>query len=311
MWWAGTTMATSNDHPGLPFVQAQGYTHGRPDGRPLWIVWHSMEASEYSGRAESTAAYFAHPSDGRSVSAHFCGDSDSVVQCVDEGDSAWTVGSRPGNYRGLNVELAGYARQTRGDWLDPFGRAMFAHLAPIVAASMRRWGIPNRWCSVADLRAYRPGHTTHNDLRVAFGGTTHTDPGPGFPTDYILAVVGAGAAATPGGDDDMDDQAAHDLTWTVLGMASGANPIVIPARPGGAPARNIPNRLVELALAQAETSRLLAAAVAAIGTSSPEVAALMAKIQAALDAQTAALQASTTATVADLGEGGARQVRGG
>jgi len=184
-------VATSNDHPGLPFVQAQGYTKGRPDGPPLWIVWHSMEASEHSARAESTAAYFANPSDGRAVSAHLCGDDNSDIQCVDEDDSAWTVGNRPGNYRGVNIELAGFARQSRADWLDPFGRAMFARLAPIVAASMTRWHIPNRWCTVADLKAHRPGHTTHNDLREAFGGTTHTDPGAGFPRDHVLRVVAA------------------------------------------------------------------------------------------------------------------------
>lgn len=193
-------MATSNDHPGLPFVQAQGYTRGRPDGPALWIAWHSMEASEWSGRAESTAAYFASPGDGRSVSAHHCGDDNSVIQCVDEDDSAWTVGNRPGNYRGVNIELAGFARQSRADWLDPFGVAMFARLAPIVAASMTRWHIPNRWCSVADLKAFRPGHTTHNDLRLAFGGTTHTDPGAGFPRDYVAQVL---AAALNPMEDDM------------------------------------------------------------------------------------------------------------
>jgi len=195
-------VATSNDHPGLPFVQAQGYTRGRPDGSPLWIVWHSMEASEHSARAESTAAYFANPSDGRAVSAHHCCDDNSDIQCVDEDDSAWTVGNRPGNYRGVNIELAGFARQSRADWLDPFGRAMFARLAPIVAASMTRWHIPNRWCTVADLKAHRPGHTTHNDLREAFGGTTHTDPGAGFPRDHILDVIARALGHTTE-DDDM------------------------------------------------------------------------------------------------------------
>ncbi len=184
-------MATSNDHPGLPFVQAKGYTRGRPDGPPLWIVVHDMEASEWSGRAESTAAYFANPSDGRSVSSHYTVDNDSVIQCVDEDDIAWTVGNRPGNYRGINWELSGFARQTRAEWLDPFGVAMFAQMAPIAAASMHRWGIPNRWCTVADLRSFHPGLTTHNDLRVAFGVTTHTDPGPNFPFDYLQQVLAA------------------------------------------------------------------------------------------------------------------------
>lgn len=181
--------ATSNDYPGLPFVQARGFTAGRRHGPPLWIVWHSMEAGEHSGRAENTAAYFAAPGDGRDVSAHWCVDDDSVIQCVDEDDTAWTVGNLEGNYRGLNVELSGFARQTREQWLDPFGRRMFARIAPVVAHSMQRWRIPNAWRSRADLANMRPGHTTHHDLGVVFGGTDHTDPGPHFPRDHVLAVV--------------------------------------------------------------------------------------------------------------------------
>jgi hypothetical protein len=68
---------------------------------------------------------------------------------------------------------------------------MFAELAPIVASDMRRFGIPNRWCTVDDLKARRAGHTTHNDLRLAFGGTTHTDPGAGFPRDHVIEIVAA------------------------------------------------------------------------------------------------------------------------
>lgn len=182
-------MATSNDYPGLRFIQAAGYTPGRRLGPPLWIVWHTMEASEFSGRALSTALYFADPGDGRQVSAHWCADDVEVIQCVDEDDTAWTVGNVPGNYRGLNMELSGRARQTRAEWLDPFGRQMFARCAPVVAHSMKRWGIPNAWRSQADLRDMRPGHTTHYDLGVVFGGTDHTDPGPAFPRDHVLAVV--------------------------------------------------------------------------------------------------------------------------
>lgn len=191
----------STDHPGLPFVQAKFYGRGRPDGPPLWIVVHDMEASEYSGRAESTAAYFANPGDGRVVSSHYCVDDDSVVQCVALADVAWTVGNRPGNNLGINWELAGFARQTRDEWLDPFGRAMFARMAPYVRADAARYGIPLRQCSIADLKAYRPGITSHNDLRLAFAGTDHTDPGPAFPWDYFLTVMAGGSpASTQRGD---------------------------------------------------------------------------------------------------------------
>lgn len=188
-------MATSNDHPGLPFVQARGFTNGRPDGKPLWIVVHDMEATETPTRAEATAAYFATLTDGRRVSAHYCVDENSVVQCVDLDDSAWTVGNRQGNNRGINWELSGFASQTRGLWLDTFGRAMFAEMAPLVRSDGKRFGIPLQRRTVAELRAMKPGITSHNDLRLAFGGTTHTDPGPNFPWDVFLAVMR--------GDDDM------------------------------------------------------------------------------------------------------------
>lgn len=213
-------MATSNDHPGLPFVQAAGYTPGRPDGPPLWIVIHDMEAHELSNTAETTAAYFADPSDGRSVSAHKSCDNNSVVQCVDDDDVAWTVGNRPGNYRGLNYELAGFASQTRAQWLDSYGVAMFDVVAPLIRADCTRWGIPMRRCTIDDLLNRRKGITSHNDLRVAFGGTTHTDPGPNFPWDYFLAVLNG----TTG--DDMaqmlvrfgDDPVEPDQVWLVDGQ---------------------------------------------------------------------------------------------
>ena len=179
----------SPDHPELVFVQAAGYSRGRPDGPPLWIVVHDMEASETSTRAESTAAYFANPGDGRSVSSHYTVDSDSVVQCVLLRDVAWTVGNRPGNNRGINWELSGFARQSRAEWLDPFGLGMFAQMAPIVRADAAKYGIPLERRTVAELKAMRPGITSHNDLRLAFGGTTHTDPGPNFPWDVFMTIM--------------------------------------------------------------------------------------------------------------------------
>lgn len=182
-------MAKSPDHPELNFVQAAGYTKGRPDGPPLWIVIHDMEAGESSTRAESTAAYFASGADGRQVSSHYCADNNSVIQCVLLKDVAWTVGNRPGNNRGINWELAGYARQTRAEWLDEFGLAMFHQMAPIVRADAAKYGIPLARCSVADLKAGRRGVTSHNDLRLAFGVTTHTDPGANFPWDVFLEIV--------------------------------------------------------------------------------------------------------------------------
>jgi hypothetical protein len=179
----------SPDHPQLQFVQAKGYTRGRPDGPPLWVVVHDMEATETPNRAEATAAYFANPGDGRNVSSHYTADNNSVVQCVLLRDVAWTVGNRPGNNRGINWELSGFAAQSRAQWLDEFGVAMFAQVVPIMLADMATYGIPALRCTIDDLKARRKGVTSHNDLRVAFGGTTHTDPGSNFPWDYFMGLL--------------------------------------------------------------------------------------------------------------------------
>lgn len=189
------TPETKNDpvsisHPGLPFVRAKGFTAGRPDGPPLWIVWHTTEQmNETLTSAEAIANYIADPGDGRRVSYSFTADANSVLQLVECSDSPWAAGSRQANNRGIHYGLVGRASQTRAQWLDPFSRTMLDLVAPIAYADQERYGIPMRQCTVADLRAGRRGHTTHNDCRLAFGGTTHTDPGPNFPWDYLFMAI--------------------------------------------------------------------------------------------------------------------------
>jgi N-acetyl-anhydromuramyl-L-alanine amidase AmpD len=227
-------MAQSVDHPQLEYIQAAGYTVGRGGFAPIWIVVHDMEAGEDSGRAESTARYFANPGDGRNVSSHYCVDDDSVIQCVRLKDTAWTVGNTPGNQRGINWELSGFARQTRAEWLDAFGINMFKQMAPIVQADAREYGIPLKKLTIAELRAFKPGVTSHNDLREAFNVTTHTDPGPAFPWDVFLSMM----QGSPAGGDDVgflfrvDDDPDNRL-WAsdglrrrlVRGTPSGGSPI--------------------------------------------------------------------------------------
>jgi len=185
----------SPDHPELVFLEAlktngaPAYTIGRPDGPPIWIVMHDMEATERATCAEDTAQYFHTGAGGRSVSSHYCCDDNSIVQCVRLKDSAWTVGNRPGNNRGINYELCGFASQTRDQWLDAFGEAMFERVAVIIRSDAARYNIPLVRRTVAELKAWKPGVTSHNDLREAFGNTTHTDPGANFPWDYFIPLL--------------------------------------------------------------------------------------------------------------------------
>jgi hypothetical protein len=188
-------VATSPDHPELQFVEALKtdgkpmYTRGRPNGPPKWVVIHDMEANETPTTAEATANYFHTGAGGRSVSSHYCADNNSVVQCVLLQDSAWTVGNWQGNNLGINWELSGFAAQSREQWLDPFGVAMFDQIAPIIRSDAARYGIPLERRTIAELQAFIPGVTSHNDLGRAFGGSDHTDPGVNFPWDYLMALL--------------------------------------------------------------------------------------------------------------------------
>lgn len=180
----------------MTFVRARWFTE--TNGRQIdLLVVHSMEYPEKGDSAEAIAAYFAAGAGGRKASAHECADTNSRVTCVLDKDVAYAA---PGaNHNGLHLELAGYARQTRAAWLDPYSRSMLTGpAADWTREKARAYGIPLTYLPAAKLLGPRPrGVTTHNEVRLAFGLTTHTDPGAGFPMDVLLAAALAGAAPPP------------------------------------------------------------------------------------------------------------------
>ena len=81
-----------------------------------------MEMDEKADTAESCSQWFKNPRS--QVSAHYCVDVDSVVQCVKEEDVAWHA---PGaNHNGLGFEHAGTAAQTPAQWSDPYSETLLA-----------------------------------------------------------------------------------------------------------------------------------------------------------------------------------------
>lgn len=167
------------------FIQARNYTP--TNGRTIdLIVVHDMESPETATTAESVAAWFAGLS-APQASAHYCVDSNSVVQCVLDKDVAWHA---PGaNHNGIGIEHAGYARQTRGEWLDPYGRDMLALSIDLAAGICDRYSLPVERRGPSDLVKGLRGITGHADVSLAFHRSDHSDPGSGFPWDYYLAGV--------------------------------------------------------------------------------------------------------------------------
>ena len=169
-----------------PFVESPNMTPA--SGRAIGVVvMHTMEIAERRDAAEICARWFKTPASR--VSAHYCVDADSVIQCVREPNIAWHA--RGGNTNSIGVELAGFAGQTTRDWADPYSAAVLERAASLVADVCRRRRIPVRWLVAEDLVAGRRGLTGHSEVSEAFKKSDHWDPGDGFPVEAFVDRVRA------------------------------------------------------------------------------------------------------------------------
>ncbi len=167
-----------------PFVESPNVTR-RPGRKLDVVVIHTMEIAERADAATICARWFA--SEASEVSAHYCVDAETVIQCVRERDIGWHA--RGGNTASIGVELAGFARQTPSEWDDDYSRAVLERAAALIADICRRRRIPVRWLTAGDLVPGRRGVTGHAEVSRAFGKSDHWDPGPGFPIEAFLDRV--------------------------------------------------------------------------------------------------------------------------
>ena len=169
-----------------PFVESPHIN--RTGGRQIdLIVIHTMEMDEKGETAENCAQWFRNP--GAKVSAHYCVDANSIVQCVKDENVAWAA---PGaNSDGIQIEHAGRAKQTGRDWSDDYSNAMLDRSAQLAADLCLKYKIPVTWLYAADLVAGRRGITTHDAVSKAFKRGSHWDPGTGFPVERYLGLIRA------------------------------------------------------------------------------------------------------------------------
>jgi len=191
--------------PGFRFVQAKGNYPDR-DGRHYGIAIH---ATANTASDEAEAAYAAHRADG--TSAHAYVDGDSLTQALDTERKAGHAGSGTGNENSIAIEITGLNSWTREQWLT---RVAWDELARWITAVLRGdpdfRGFQVRRASVAEMKANPKVQAFygHDDMRRAWGGTDHTDPGPNFPWDHLLAVVNGALQPHTEIDGDEDDMGA-------------------------------------------------------------------------------------------------------
>lgn len=179
----------------IPFVPSPNRTIVTFPARKIdLVVLHDMEAPERLDTAENVAAYFARPT--TKASAHYCVDRDSIIECVPLKDVAWAA---PGaNHNGIQIEFAGYARQTPAQWNDAYSKEMLQRGAELTAWLLKRFNIPVKFVDSLGLKRGERGITTHREVSLAFKLSSHTDPGPSFPRlDFMHSVAVARAALNP------------------------------------------------------------------------------------------------------------------
>ena len=167
-----------------PFIESPHQTAA--SGRAIGVVViHTMEIAERAGAAEVCAQWFENPAS--EVSAHYCVDADSIVQCVREEDIAWHA--RGGNANSIGIELAGYAGPASARLerrLQPGGRraGRAAHGRRLRAARDPAAPPPGRGSGRGQAR-----HHGHADVSAAFRKSDHWDPGPDFPWTRFLRLA--------------------------------------------------------------------------------------------------------------------------
>lgn len=216
--------------PGIPFVQGRNdYTD--QDGRKYGIAIHN---TSNDATAENEASYATRRTDG--ISAHFYVDNDSIIQSLDTGDKAGHAGSYNGNENAIAVEITGTNDKSRAWWLE---NVAWDKLGYTLASVCKYYGIDVRRASVSEMKSNPKvkAFYSHNDMRLAWDGTTHTDPGPNFPWDRLFQAVNAhmDGAGEMELTDKVDLVTGKDVDYsssstTVEGVLSSTNYYVLQSR---------------------------------------------------------------------------------
>ena len=170
--------------PSPPYLGPAAHTTPG-DNRPIRrIVLHSTVGPTKAGSARAIARYFRGETAGGS--AHYVVDASEVVQVVFDRVIAWQA---PPNRGSLGVEMCDYPdRTTAARWKDADHKAMLDRTALLVAQLALAYDVPIRWRGVRGLKLGLTGITTHANVAVAFGQSTHWDPGAWPRRRFMRAV---------------------------------------------------------------------------------------------------------------------------
>jgi hypothetical protein len=132
----------------------------------------------------SLGSFFANPSSGVSSQVGIDDTPNTVGEYVTRANKSWTQGNF--NPVATSAELCAFAAWTPAEW-DRHPN-MLANTAAWLAEESAAFGIPLVRLTPAQAQGLGRGVCQHVDLGAAGGG--HTDCGPGFPIDEVIAMAG-------------------------------------------------------------------------------------------------------------------------
>lgn len=209
----------------LPFYQSPNIYSGRAGHAVQCIIVHSCECPMTAGLAKSLAGPNWFGSTKAGTSAHAIFDQTGGWEMVKPADTAWAVGAA--NQWTYSIEHCGYAAFSAGQWLTADGKKMLTASAAWARQIAAELGIPWKRLTQAEMQAGQKGLATHNDCRLVWGGTTHTDPQWADEVwDFYLAAgqpTTPTATTTTGDVLDMTPQELSDLIDQRLKVALGSD----------------------------------------------------------------------------------------
>lgn len=166
------------------------------------IIWVALHTAEGSRRRSDLYNFFDTV---RSGSSHGAADGTGLDDgWVSDDRAAWTLLN--GNPVSLNLEMCGFARWTRTQWLSTGTvdgvvnpRQMVRNAAEWARRKCEKYGIPKTHIGVDGVRARRAGIIMHRDYTYGAGDGDHTDIGNNFPWDVFFADM----AGMPQEEDDV------------------------------------------------------------------------------------------------------------
>jgi len=184
-------LAPPQPAPGVPMPPRRAMWSPNCDDRPRNVTWLCFHTQEGDGTADSLARYLDNPASG--VSYNTVGDAAELIDVVPFDRSPWAA--LGANGRADHFCFGGsFSAWSRQQWLDC---GMLDNAAAWLADRAQVRGLPIAYVGTDGVRTGAPGVIGHVDWTRGAGEGTHTDPGPNFPWDELIARAQRFATPTP------------------------------------------------------------------------------------------------------------------